>query len=346
MKSLIISLLVLFLIPMPVSAVEFQAPTVPESGKEFMPNETESFADGLWSIVKESISVIKPEIASIARVCFSIIVAIILCSIVKVVPGGTHPVTELVCTIMIGYTLLKPSDALIRLASDTVIEMSNYGKLLLPILTGALAAGGGTSKSAALYVGTVAFNTALCTAVSELIVPMVYIFLCLSVAENAIGNHHLEKIKGFIKWVVTWSLKIVLYLFTGYITITGVVTGSVDASAIKAAKLTISGMVPVVGGLLSDASEAVLISAGLIKNSAGVYGLLATIAVWIGPFLKIGIQYLLLKVCGSFCEVFSVKTPCRMIHDFSNAMGLLLAMIGTVCIILLISIVCFMKGVT
>ena len=141
------------------------------------------------------------------------------------------------------------------------------------------------------------------------------------------------------------GLKIILYVFTGYIGITGVVSGSADASMIKATKLTISGSVPVVGSILSDASETILISAGIMKNAAGVYGVLAIAALWIGPFLKIVMQYLLLKTTAAVCGVFGTKRTVSLIQDFSSAMGFVLAMISTISLLLTIAVVCFMKGV-
>ena len=136
-----------------------------------------------------------------------------------------------------------------------------------------------------------------------------------------------------------------LYVFSAYMGITGVVSGSVDAASIKATKLAISGAVPVVGGILSDASEALLVGAGVIKSAVGVYGLLAILATWIGPFLQIGCQYLLLKATAALCGVIGAKETTGLITDFSGAMGMLLAMTGTTCLLLLISTVCFMKGV-
>ena len=121
---------------------------------------------------------------------------------------------------------------------------------------------------------------------------------------------------------------------------------SPDASAVKAVKLTISGMVPLVGGIISDASETILISAGLLKNATGIYGLLAILAIFVGPFLKIGTQYVLLKLTAALCSIFSVKRESDLLNDFSGGMGMLLAMAGTVCLFLLISVVCFMRGVT
>ena len=112
----------------------------------------------------------------------------------------------------------------------------------------------------------------------------------------------------------------------------------------KAAKLTISGVVPVVGGILSDASEAVVLGAGVMKNAVGIYGLLAVIAIWITPFLQIGAMFLLLKLTAVVCSVFGVKEASDLIEDFSGAMGLLLGMTGTISLLVLISTICFMKG--
>jgi hypothetical protein len=121
--------------------------------------------------------------------------------------------------------------------------------------------------------------------------------------------------------------------------------GSADAAALKAAKLTISGAVPVVGGILSDASEAVLVSTPLVKNTAGIYGILAILALCMGPFLKIGAHYLMLKLTHAVTATIGSKELNSLIGGFSTAMGLLLAMTGSVCLLLLISTVCFMKGI-
>ena len=71
----------------------------------------------------------------------------------------------------------------------------------------------------------------------------------------------------------------------------------------------------------------------------------AILAVWIGPFLKIGVHYLILKALGTLCGVFGIKSVTGLIEDFAAAMGLLLGMTGAVCLMLMISTVCFMKGV-
>lgn len=346
MRKGIILLILLFAIVTPVSAMEFTAPTVPDSGQEFMPADIQSFGDGLWFVLKSAVNKLAPSVSESAGICFSLIAITILVSVFKNFPHSSDSVIKLVTALMISVSLLKPTNSLIALGINTVREISEYGKLLLPVMTAALAAQGGVTSSTVLYTGTALFNAILSSLISSIIVPMIYVYLCLSIANSAMEEDILKNIKQFVKWLMTWSLKIIIYVFTGYIGITGVVSGTVDASAIKATKLAISGFVPVVGGIISDASETILVSAGLMKSAVGVYGLLAIMAVWIGPFLRIGIQYILLKLTSGICNIFSSKQITSLIEDFTGAMGLLLAMTGTLCLLLLISTVCFMKGVS
>lgn len=339
-------IVLIFTLAVPVSAMELEPPTAPDQAQDLMPSDTTNFAEGLWQVVKKAITAIEPELAAAAGQCICLVAAVMAVSFVEKTTGKGKKPLQLAAAIGIGSILLQSTDSLIGMAADTVTQMSEYGKLLLPVLTAGMAAQGGVTGSAALYTGTVVFDTVLSALISRFLVPLIYIFLALSIASAATGEEMLGKIRDFIKWAASWLLKILLYVFTGYMSITGVVSGTADASALKAAKLTISGMVPVVGGILSDASEAVLVGAGILKTAAGVYGLLAFGAIWMSPFLRIGVQYLLLKGTAALCGSFGTKGTGKLIQNFSTAMGLLLAMTGAMCFLLLISTVCLMKGMS
>lgn len=345
MRKLILLIVVLLFTAIPVSAMEFTAPAAPDAAEDYIPEESGSFGEDLWFVIKSAIARLQPNVAEAAGICVSLIAIILLMSILKSFTGIASHTVSLVGTLSISLLLIQPSNSLVQLGIQTVQELSEYGKLLLPVMTAAMAAEGAPTTSAALYAGTVAFNTLLTVGISKLIVPMIYIYVILCIAGSAIGEEILKKLRDFVKWLMTWCLKIAIYLFTGYIGITGVISGTADAAAVKAAKLALSGFVPVVGSIISDASEAILVSAGVMKSSAGVYGLIVILALWIGPFLQIGVQYIMLKITAAVCSVFSEKNTSGLIQDFSGVMGFLLGMTGTVCLLHLISTVCFMKGV-
>lgn len=346
MRKIIILLLLLTTLPITACAMEFTAPKAPAAAEKYMPESSNSFTEDLWYVIRSAIPHIQPSLAEAARTGLSLIAVTLLISILQTASGKAKLVVQLVGTLSVGMLLLQPSNALLKLGIQTVQELTKYGRLLLPVMTAAMAAQGATTSSAALYTATAVFNTILTEGMTKLVVPLLYIYIVLCIANSAVGNDMLNHLQNGVKGVATWGLKAVLYLFSGYITITGVVSGAADASAVRAAKLIISGSVPVVGKIISDASETILVSAGVMRTTAGVYGIVAIVAIFIVPFLQIGIQYLILKATSAVCSIFGTKESASLIENFSAIMGFILAMVGTVCILLLISTVCMMKGIT
>ena len=346
MRKIVLVLILVFLIIKPVDATAFTPPDVPKSAADLMPDETDSFGEGVCYIVTEAMVKLRPSISAAVRICVSIISVGLVIGLFSEMAANVKTVIVAIGMVAICVALLEPVNVFVRLGTDTVTQISQYGNLLIPVMAGALAAQGAVTKSGAIYAATALFDAVLSSGVSQVLIPMVYVYLCLSIVCNVFSQPLLMQLRKFLKWVMVWGLKIVLYIFTGYISITGVVGGTTDAAMLKATKLTISGMVPVVGNIISDASEAVLVSTGIMKNAAGIYGLLAILAIWIGPFLQIGSQYLLLKLTSGICEMFTVKSISDLVNDFAAAMGLILAMTGSVCLMFLISTICFMKGVS
>lgn len=345
MSKWFIAVVLMFTIAAPVNAQEWTAPTPPDPAMDLMPENIDTFWEGLQEILQSALPQVMPSFSQCFGSCVSIFAVVMLLSVLQTLPGSSQFSAGVAGACGIGLLLLGSSNSLIALGTTTVNTISEYGKSLIPVMSAALAGSGGMSTSAALYAGTSFFDAILCMLISGILVPLLYIFICISIAKSALADESLQKLQEFLKWLMTWCLKLILYAFTGYIGITGVISGTADAAAVKATKLTISGMVPVVGGILSDASEAVLVSAGLVRSAAGIYGLLASIAICISPFLKIGLQYLTLKATGAVCSIWGSKGCVALIHDFSWCMGMLLAMTGTGCLMIMVSVVCFMRGV-
>lgn len=339
---------VLFLLPFIVtetSALEIGAPPVPDMGADQMPTETSSFPQALADLFSRTVSSLHPDFAQALQTASALIGIVLALSIIHRFHAETNRVTNIAGVSLMASVLLRSTNALILLGSDTIQALSEYGKLLLPVMTAAMASQGGAATSAALYTGTAVFDMILTHLISKLLVPATYLFIALAISNSAIGEDVLRRLRDMIKSVISWTLKTILTVFTTYMSITRVVSGTTDAVALKATKVTISSVVPVVGSILSDASEAILVSAGVVKNAAGIYGILAILAVFLLPFLKIWMHYIILKVAAAVCSLFGVKQQIELIEDFSTAMGMLLAMTGAVCMLLLVSTVCFLRGV-
>ena len=177
------------------------------------------------------------------------------------------------------------------------------------------------------------------TLISRLLLPLVYAYIAACTAYAAIGNEGLKRIAAMLKWVVTSVLTTVLLAFVGYLTVSGVIAGTTDALTIKAAKFTVSSMVPVVGGILSDASETVLAGAAILKNSVGVFGMLVVLGMCILPFLQLGVHYLMYKITAALSATVADSRIAGLIDGIGGAFGLVLGMTGACALLLLVSLV-------
>ena len=147
MRKFILIFLILSSLAVPVSAAEFAAPSVPDSGKEWMPDSSQSFTEGLTEILGKVIKKLQPAMAECMKTCLRISAVILLVSVVRQFPGYSGKAADLSGTVAIGLLLLGSSRSLIALGAETVRQISDYGKLLLPVMTSAMAAGGAVTAS-------------------------------------------------------------------------------------------------------------------------------------------------------------------------------------------------------
>ena len=176
MSKLILAVALVFALAIPASAVEFTAPQVPEGGAELMPEDTGSFATGLMELLRDAVLGLRPDLKEASKVSLGVIAAVMMVSLLQSFSGNVKTVANLVGATAIAAGLLLSANSLIRLGSQTVTEISEYGKLLLPVMTAAMAAQGGAASSTALYAGTAVFDSVLSSLISRVLGPMVYCF--------------------------------------------------------------------------------------------------------------------------------------------------------------------------
>ena len=326
--------------------MDFSAPAPPPEAAGYMTEEADSFGEGLWNVLKAAIQVLSPALTEGMCCCLRVFGAMLLVGLTaQLAPGLSGRTVELAGVAAAAALLLEPSASMLRLGVETAQSLREYGKLLLPVMASALAARGGVSAASALYVGTAVFDTVLGSLTTRLMVPMLWMYLALCVACAAVEEGLLEKLRDLLRWGTEWVLKLALYLFTGYMAVTGAVSGTADAAAAKAARIAISGAVPVVGGILSDAADTVLLSASALGSGAGIMGILTVLAIFCAPVLQIGCRYGLLKLTGAVGAALGGGRAAGLVSDVAGVLGLMMALVSTQMVLLLVSAVCFLRGV-
>lgn len=279
----------------------------------------------------------------------SLLVIVIACAVAESVrtaglqQGGVN-VCVMAGALAITAVSANQVSAMMGLGRATIDRMQGFSQVLLPISAACTAAAGAPAAAAVRQVATALFSSLLLTLIDRLLVPLVYAYVVACTAHAAVGNPGMDKVAGVLKWVVNRTLTALLVLFVTYLTVSGAIAGTTDAAALKAAKMAISTAVPVVGSIISNAAETILVGAGLLKNTVGVFGMLAVLGICIVPFLQLGVHYLIYKFCGALVATLADSRLAKLIDGIGTAFALMLGMTGASALLLLVSIVSGLAG--
>ncbi len=308
---------------------------------------TAEYGAGLDDGLAELVDTGTRELAGIVRraVRSSVLILLILlfCGLAETVQegagGSPSRSVSLAGTLAVTAVAVADVNALLGMGTGAIARMTSFANVLLPTAAALTAATGAVTGAAARQLAAALFSDLLVNLIHGLLVPLLYGYIAASAAQAAVGENRLKRLADLLKWTVTTVLTVVTMAFVGYLTASGVVAGTADAATVKAAKFAISGAIPVVGGILSDAAETVLASAGILKGTVGVFGMVTILGICLIPLLQLAVHYLAYKLTAALASALGDGPVCGLVDRLGGAFGLVLGMTGACCLLLLIALV-------
>ena len=253
--------------------------------------------------------------------------------------GAANDAVDMAGALGISAVLLRDFSGVLSLCRSALDGISVFSATLQPVLAAALSMGGSAVTATTLQVASMfAFDLVL-RLIEGLLVPAVCVYLAVTVVDAAAGNGVLRGLAEGIGSLSAGALKLILTLFTAYLAVAGGVSGNVDRVALKTAKFAVSGAVPVVGGVMSDAAETVLSGAVLLRGSVGVFGMICVTAICLAPFVRAGACYLCFKAGAALLSPLCSDSLRRLLSGIGTGFGLLLGMLSAACTILYLELV-------
>ena len=261
-------------------------------------------------------------------------------------PGGARDAANLCCAAAVAVVAVCDAKTFFGLGQQTLYSLSDYSRALLPTMCAAAAASGAISSASVKFAATALFMDVLLSAGIKLVLPIIGLYLACVVSSAVLGKSVLDGIARFLKWTAVTLMTLLMTGFTAYLGFAGLVAGKTDEMATRVTKSAIGALLPVVGGIVSDAAGTVVAGAGIIRNTVGIFGILAVAALCLSPFLTLGVNYLVYKGTAALSAAMADKRMTALVDGIGTALGLVLALVGSGCIMLFISLVSSMRAVT
>ena len=336
----------------PVSAAQEQAPLEEEMERQL----EASGADGLYDSLPEDtqrwmeeLGVTLPDFDSLNRITplgafqtlgsilsgtavnplrFGILIlgVLLLSSVLGSLLGGDsgrkETVSLCVCAFLI--TILVPSIwNCLTSACSAIAAACDFSLIYVPVLTALVASGGSVSAAAAYNSMLLGLSQLLSQFAKNFLMPCAGIFMGLGAAGSLNRLFDFSHLTQAVKKIVTVALTFCGTIFTALITTKGAIAKGVDTVALKGAKFVVGSFVPVIGGSMADAVGSIMSGLSVVKNSVGIFSIIAVALILAPIILELLLWILCLNLCAGAAGALGEENPGRLLKGIADGLSLI-----------------------
>ena len=268
------------------------------------------FAISPAKVISSALGLLTGQLAEPLKRCAVIFGILLLFSLTDAAApsiGKANEMGGMLFMLMLSLAVIAPVTECVSRVLSAIRLLSDFTVLLLPVMAGLTAASGKPMVSAALAASSLGAAEAAGWAVDQFFVPLTgaYAALCLVAAVNPMFN--LQNLALFFRRLFTVALGAVSSLFSGVLALKGAAAAAADTLTFKGAKFLIGGLVPVVGGAISEGLSSVAAALEAANKTIGALGILAMVFIVLPPLLEVLIWWAALYFC-SFAATLTGQT--------------------------------------
>lgn len=228
-----------------------------------------------------------------------------------------------VASLAAGITLVVPAMSLIDAADEAAETACRFTEAFGVVFAGIMIADGQTVSAAGYSAFLTGAVNAASLCASEIVIPMLRIFLALSCVSAVSGNVKIDAVIRFFEKYAKWILGFTAATVSTALSLSGVIAASSDSVGARAAKFVISGSVPVVGGAMSDAYLSIKSGMTLLRNSAGAFGIIATAYIFLPVMIRVLLWNFVAGIGEAVCETMNLSEIQKLMKSLTATLSLL-----------------------
>ena len=286
----------------------------------------------------------KSAVSNIGIIMIVIVVHSILVSISESL--GNKSVSQIaffVEYIVIITLVLNNFSDIINLVKDSIIDLVGFSNSLIPLMITLMLTTGSIVSAGVIKPVLLILINFIGNFVTNFILPLVIIGTTLAIVSKISNKVRIDKLAKFMKSAGVWILGIIMTLFVTILSLEGSITETVDGVTAKTTKAAVSTVIPVVGKILGDATDAVIGCAGILKNAVGFVGIIVIVGICIAPILKLTLLSLTYYIASCVCQPIADEKVVSLLDSIGDTFKILLAIIFCLAVMLIVGLTIVMK---
>lgn len=226
-----------------------------------------------------------------------------------------------------------------ELIIDTISKMHNFIIAILPLILGLMAMLGGLFSASFFHPLIISFLYFIVVLVDKVVLVLIFLSLVLHLVSQMNQTFQLTKLADLLRKISLGLLFMSLTIFLTILSAKGTITAVQDGLGIKTAKFVTNNFIPVVGRMLSEATDTIFATTQVIKNGLGLFGLITILLVVCLPIIKVAVIGGFYKFAAAILQPIGDDQVVKSISIISDHVFYLLAILVVVSFMFLMIIV-------
>lgn len=248
-------------------------------------------------------------------------------------------VANFVLMILLTSLAVQSFTVISALITTTISRMHDFIIALLPLLLSLMAMLGGIISASFFHPLIVTALYFIVILVDKIIIVFIFLSLILHLVSQMNQTFQLTKLGDLLRQIGLTLLFVSLTIFLTVLSAQGAITAVQDGLGIKTAKFVTNNFIPVVGRMLSEATDTILATTQVIKNGLGLFGLIFILLVVSLPIIKVAIVGCFYKLAAAIIQPIGDDQVVKSISIIADHVFYLLAVLVVVSFMFLMMIV-------
>ncbi len=259
-------------------------------------------------------------------------------SVVQVI----HFASSLIIISIVIVSVVRMLNDAIAAVKTTCIFVDSY----LPIMCAAIIATRNPAMAFTYNSFTVFLSAVITTIADKLLVPIISSLLSFNVLSSFSLENYRTRIIKTIKRLLIIVLSLFSTVFTGLLTTQSILASSSDSVMLKGIRFISGAFIPIVGGGVGDALSSVFSSFLIMKNTFGVFIIIAIILINLPVMIELLIWYFVLNFCSIVSSMLNIDNTTEILDSLSSIISLLNIIVFFITFTLVIStgVILIMRG--
>ena len=287
-----------------------------------------------------------PDIIEFAAPLISLMIIIAAMQLLipsSISPGMQKAFMMYTCLVTV-LMFYRPICDILNLTEICLTRLCSIMNLLTPILETIFLSTGSLTQMSVSTQAIMIFVTAAGNFTAYLLTPLTNLLFTLSAVSSICDEAKMSHLMGSLRKLIMRLLQLITIFFSFMLSTQSTLAKSADSLGMKTARFAIGSFIPIAGGILAETLSTLREGLSLLKNVAGIGGILVIVLLLLPDILRLFLTRFTLYLIGTAADLLKLDKFSSLANELHGILEILIGLVLFTALMFILILILFTQA--